>query len=68
MSERKRLPPFVIIKRICAGLCGFAAIAIAIGHLADNAATTEGEQMALWSVAGGFAAVGAWLWGGREPE
>lgn len=64
----KRLPPFVILKRLCAFGCILIALGGAVGVMLEKKPMTESETIGIWSFIGAAIAVAAWLWGGRDPD
>ena len=68
-TPRPSLPPFVLLKRSLAILSALVGIGIGIAmFIPEKNPPTENEQIAMWVFAGSCLAVGAWLWGGREPS
>lgn len=72
-NRKRGLPPFVILKRglaIFAALFGVAMM-IAMSVSPDtgiNGRASEDTQIFAYILAAIPIAVGAWLWGGRDPD
>ena len=70
IAKKRRLAPFTILKRLLAGFVGFLGMVL-LGSLLFSATVpsdTENDQIMNWILALAFLAIGAWLWGGRDPD